>query len=172
MQSNFTTQRLLLSSLTLDNDEFILELVNTPGWLRFIGDRNIRSASDAKAYIDKINQNPNLKYWVVELLNGQIPIGIITFIKRDYLEFHDIGFAFLPKYAQSGYAFEATSVILNYLADERITEHLLATTVPDNTSSIRLLTRLGFVQEQVIEVNEEKLLVYRLCKLLLFPGRS
>jgi ribosomal-protein-alanine N-acetyltransferase len=162
MKSKFATQRLLLTSLTVDKDEFILKLVNTQGWLRFIGDRNIHSANDAKDYISKINQNPIFKYWVVELLKEQIPIGIITFIKRDYLEFHDIGFAFLPEYAKSGYAFEATSVILNYLVGERITEQLLATTVPDNTNSIRLLTKLGFVENQEIEVDDKKLLVYRL----------
>ena len=162
MKSNFTTNRLLLSLLTVDRDEFILELVNTPDWLRFIGDRNIRSADDARAYIGKIAQNPMFTYWVVELLNEQTPIGIITYIKRDYLEFHDIGFAFLPEYAKSGYAFEATSVILDYLSVERITEQLLASTVPDNARSIRLLTKLGFVQERTMEVNETKLLIYRL----------
>jgi [ribosomal protein S5]-alanine N-acetyltransferase len=162
MRSHFATPRLLLTSLVLDNDEFILGLVNTPGWLSFIGDRNIRTASDARGYINKINQNPAIKYWVVELGQGKIPIGIITFIKRDYLAFHDIGFAFLPAYAKSGYAFEATSFILKYLAAERIVAHLLATTVPANTDSIRLLAKLGFKPEREIEVVEQKLLVYGL----------
>jgi [ribosomal protein S5]-alanine N-acetyltransferase len=163
MQSNFTTKRLFLSSLKVDKHDFILALVNSPGWLRFIGDRNIHSSNDAKEYISKIIQNPNLKYWAVELLNSQIPIGIISFIKRDYLEFPDIGFAFLPEYEKSGYAFEATSVILDYLIRDCITEHLLATTMPDNVGSIRLLNKLGFMPEREIEINQEKLLVYRLA---------
>jgi ribosomal-protein-alanine N-acetyltransferase len=160
MQSNFTTARLNLSSLTTEKNEFILELVNTEGWLRFIGDRNIRTIDDATAYIDKINQNAIFKYWVVELKEDKTPIGIITLIKRDYLEFHDIGFAFLPAYSKKGYAFEAASSILNYLVNDGIADHLLATTIPDNVNSIWLLTKLGFQPDREIEVDGEKLAVY------------
>ena len=49
MRTHYTTDRLLLDSLTPDDTEFILELVNTAGWLRFIGDRNIRTVDDARA---------------------------------------------------------------------------------------------------------------------------
>jgi ribosomal-protein-alanine N-acetyltransferase len=160
MQSTFTTPRLLLSSLALTHDEFILALVNTPGWLRFIGDRNIHSAEDARAYINKIIQNPNYHYWMVELTDEHIPIGVITFIKRDYLEFPDIGFAFLPAYAKMGYAFEATTVVLNYLSAETLFRQLLAITIPGNVDSISLLTRLGFELKSETEVDREKLLVY------------
>jgi ribosomal-protein-alanine N-acetyltransferase len=160
MQPDFSTQRLLLSSLTLADDEFILTLLNTPGWLRFIGDRNVRTAEDARAYINKINQNPAFTYWVVKLRYKQTPVGIITFIKRDYLEFPDIGFAFLPAYTKSGYAYEATSVILNYLSKGQLFDHLLAITIPGNIDSIKLLTKLGFELEKETETNGEKLLVY------------
>jgi RimJ/RimL family protein N-acetyltransferase len=162
MQSDFVTQRLVLSSLTVDRQEFILELVNTPGWLRFIGDRKILTPGDARAYIDKINQSQIFKYWVAELKNEKIPIGIVTFIKRDYLEFYDIGFAFLPAYSKTGYALEATAEVLNYLSREHLVDHLLATTVTDNTNSIRLLKKLGFELEREIEVEGEDLLVYGL----------
>ena len=93
-----STERLYLESLTFHDNEFILELVNSKGWLKFIGDRNIKSLSDSSTYIQKILDNPNTIYWVVKIKNSKTNIGIITFIKRDYLEHHDIGFAFLPDY--------------------------------------------------------------------------
>lgn len=160
MQSEFATQRLLIFSLTVADDEFILALVNTPGWLRFIGDRNVRTADDAGAYITKIIQNPAFNYWVVQLRDERTPIGIITFIKRDYLEFPDIGFAFLPAYTKSGYAFESTSVILNHLLNEQLYDHVLAITIAGNTDSIKLLIKLGFEREKEIEIEDKERLIY------------
>src|SRR5215218_9705823 len=90
------TERLLIIPLATSDDSFILELVNTEGWISFIGNRNITSQVEAKAYIQKILENSNCSYWVVKLKEQQQSIGIITYIKRDYLEHHDIGFAFLP----------------------------------------------------------------------------
>ncbi len=163
MQSEFTTERLTLHSLTLNEQAFILALLNTPGWLKFIGDRKVRTLEDAANYINRINQNRTVKYWVVAIEKGQTPIGIITFIKRDYLTHHDIGFAFLPAFAKHGYAFEAASVIINYLSEEHLQDRLLATTLPGNMESIRLLIKLGFHLYSEIEVGKEKLLVYSLA---------
>src|SRR5947199_5066293 len=102
MLTNLTTERLSLNALAIEDTDFIQELVNTQGWLQFIGDRNVHSKEDAINYINKINSSPNIQYRVVRLTELQTPIGIISFIKRDYLEHFDIGFAFLPQYNGKG----------------------------------------------------------------------
>lgn len=155
-----TTERLLLQPLTTDDAAFIFELVNTEGWLKFIGNRNITSTSEAVAYIQKIVANGNINYWVVKLKETQAAIGIVTYIKRDYLAYHDIGFAFLPQFCKQGYAYEATRVVLHQLVSEHHLSHILATTIPENTSSIRLLKKLGLMFEKEIEADNEKLHVY------------
>jgi ribosomal-protein-alanine N-acetyltransferase len=162
MQNSFITNRLHLTPLTLNEDEFILELVNTPGWLQFIGDRKIHNIDDAKAYIKKIADSPQFTYWVVKPKDTGLPIGVITFIKRDYLAHHDIGFAFLPAYAKMGYAFEAAAVVVNTLSTEMQLSRLLATTLASNAASIALLTKLGFSFDQEIVVENETLQVYKL----------
>lgn len=159
-QSLLTTDRLLIDYLSLDDKNFILELVNTAGWLKFIGNRNITSLDDATAYIQKISDNPNTIYWVVKLKGDLTTIGIITFIKRDYLEYHDIGFAFLPNFATKGYAYEAARSVLNYVIHKYKLTYILATTVPENISSIKLLKKLGLVFQKEIEVQKEKVHVY------------
>ena len=161
-QSTFATPRLELSPLEFSHGEFIFTLVNTASWIRFIGDRNIRTPADACAYIEKISQNANIVYWVVALSSDQTPVGIVTYIKRDYLEFPDIGFAFLPAHTNAGYAFEAASVVLQSLVYQPSYDYVLATTVPDNVDSIRLLMKLGFTFRNEIEVEKEKLQVYGL----------
>src|ERR1043165_6126041 len=99
------TDRLLLQPLSISDDDFILELLNTEGWLRFIGNRNVTSKTEARAYIQKILDNQNISYWVVKRKEQQDATGIITYIQRNYLEHPDIGFAFLPRFCKKGYAY-------------------------------------------------------------------
>ena len=159
-QLSFKTQRLLIESLSISDNNFILELVNTDEWIKFIGNRNITSQAEATAYIQKIIDNPSIVYWVVKLHERHTKIGIVTFIKRDYLEHHDIGFAFLPNYFNKGYAFEATVTVLNNVKNIYNLSTILATTVPDNIGSIKLLEKLGLNYKAEIEVGSGKLLVY------------
>jgi RimJ/RimL family protein N-acetyltransferase len=160
MQTKFTTQRLFIDILTTSDHEFICELVNTEGWLKFIGDRNVHSNEDAITYINKMSNTPAVTYWVVRLIESNIPIGIITFIKRAYLDYYDIGFAFLPKYEGNGYAYEATREVLSVLIQQPEHSIILATTLPGNVRSIRLLTKIGFQFEREIESHSERLNVY------------
>lgn len=159
-QPSFMTRRLLIEPLSLSDNHFILELVNTDEWIKFIGNRNITSSADATAYIQKIIDNRSIVYWVVKLNDGHTKIGIVTFIKRDYLEHHDIGFAFLPKYFNQGYAYEATATVLNKVTNIYKLSTILATTVPDNIGSIKLLEKLGLNYKEEIEIEGGKLHVY------------
>ncbi len=156
-----TTSRLLIERLTENDADFILELVNTKGWLKFIVDRNVNNKTDALAYIKKINGNQSVKYWTVKLKETNEAIGVITFIKRDYLEHNDIGFAFLPNFANKGYAIEATQKVLNFLVQSNNLTTILATTIPANVSSINLLKKLGLQFYKVIEVESETLYLYK-----------
>lgn len=160
MEIKYKTERLLLNELSLNDTEFIHELVNTQEWIKSIGDRNIRTVEDAKKYIKKIINNPNINYWVVKLKNENFSIGIITFIKRDYLQYHDIGFAFLPKYANYGYAYEASATVLSDAINNKNYLQILATTVKENINSIKLLKKLGLSFEKEMEVGKDLLIIY------------
>ncbi|MEP6676939.1 MAG: GNAT family N-acetyltransferase [Ferruginibacter sp.] len=161
MLSTITTYRLLLDPLISNDAEFIYRLVNSAGWLKYIGDRKINSLEDAAAYIKRICSNSKVTYWVVKLKENGNAIGIVTFIKRDYLDYPDIGFAFLPEFANQGYAFEATKKVLDILTGAG-QKQILATTIPGNTNSIRLLEKLGLRLDKEIEVEAERLQVYKM----------
>jgi [ribosomal protein S5]-alanine N-acetyltransferase len=155
------TDRLLINPLAENDNAFILELVNTDGWIKNIGNRNVNTQTEAIAYIKKINGNENVAYWTVKLKETNEAIGIITFIKRDYLEHNDIGFAFLPNFNNKGYAFEATQEVLLFLTQNNNFTHILATTIPENISSINLLKKLGLEFDKVIEIENEILHIYK-----------
>lgn len=144
----------------MTDDQFIIELVNTPGWIKFIGDRNIKTPEDAAAYIKKIVDNPNFTYWVVRLRDDNTSIGVISFIKREYLDHHDIGFAFLPQYQKNGYAYEAANAVLQNVLGNPAYPRVLATTLKDNVKSIHMLEKLGLIFEKEIVNGNDLLLVY------------
>jgi len=158
-----TTPRLSLSPLTLNDNHFIAALVNTEGWIKFIGNRNVHSIEDANGYIQRILSNPKIKYWVAKLTDSNTAIGVVTFIKRDYLDAPDIGFAFLPEYGSCGYAYEAAHAVLQQLVQQNNNSYILATTIPTNENSIKLLTKLGLRFDKVIEVETNTLHVYAIA---------
>lgn len=160
MQSSYTSERLLMDPLLIKDFEFIQELVNSPGWITYIGDRDIHSEYASKAYIQKILDTENVHYWVVRLKHNSSPIGIITFMLRSYLSHYDLGFAFLPEYTKQGYALEASNKVLEMLKQNKSHEVIQAITLPGNRQSITLLERLGFAYESELDIQDEKLLLY------------
>jgi [ribosomal protein S5]-alanine N-acetyltransferase len=158
------TERLTLEELTFQDAPFILELLNSPRWLRFIGDRGVKNLKDAAGYIAN---GPHRSYktygyglFKVTLKEGIKPIGMCGFLHRDYLEHPDIGFAFLDRYCRTGYGYEiASATILHFQNSGRIGK-LHAITIPDNESSIFLLKKLGFSLENEIERENEHLLLF------------
>lgn len=160
MQDKIITDRLELNFINEEDHDFIFTLVNSKGWLEFIGDRNIRSKQDSLDYIKKLKNIPDLIYWVVRLKEYNTPIGIVSFLKRSYLENFDIGFAFLPEYHGNGYAFEAAQKVLSIAENSGEYSPVLATTIPRNTSSINLLTKLGLNYNREILVGNDTLHVY------------
>jgi [ribosomal protein S5]-alanine N-acetyltransferase len=159
MLTHLNTTRLSLQPLSLNDAAFVFELVNTQGWLQFIGNRHVSNLETSRHYIQKLMDNSNIQYWVVRLNENRIPMGIVTFIKRDYLEYHDIGFAFLPQYGNQGYAYEATRTVLNALKTEGHPK-IWATTLEENVLSIKLLEKLGFHFAKTITVENTMLQLY------------
>jgi RimJ/RimL family protein N-acetyltransferase len=138
----------------------MLELVNMPEWIRFIGDRKVKTLDDADRYIQGILHNPTIDYWVISEKETHSPVGIVSFIKRHYLDHYDIGFALLSRFKKKGYAFEATQAILQDARDSGNHSEILATTVKDNVSSIQLLHKLGFSFAKEITNEKETINVF------------
>jgi len=160
------TQRLILRQFTTEDAPFIIQLVNSPGWLKYIGDRNIKSAQQAESYL----QNGPMKSYqlngfglsLVELKKERISVGMCGIIKRENLEHPDIGFAFLPEFTGKGLAFEIANATMKWATDELKLPVIYAITLPDNTSSVRLLAKIGmkFMKRFCFPDDMEELMLY------------
>lgn len=159
-KTDLDTDRLLLTPLRESDYLFIHELLNTEGWIKFIGNRNIYSTEDAIAYINKINAAETIAYWTVKLKENELVVGLVTVIQRDYLNQPDIGFAFLPQHARKGYAYEASKELMNHILQDENVRAVHAVTLPDNVTSISLAKKLGLSFDKIIDVNEESLHLY------------
>ena len=142
------SKRLSIDYLSLQDAHFILNLLNTPGWLKFIGDRDVKTLTQAENYLKngplKSYSENGFGLYKVSLLNGTA-IGICGIIHREGLEHPDLGFAILPEYAGKGYINEASEAVLEYAYSSLKLSIIYAIATTDNHSSNGLLKKLGFI---------------------------
>ena len=154
---NLTTPRLTVRDLSLEDSKFILELLTSPTWLEFIGDRGVHKLGDAEGYIARIRDGYarfGFGLCLVQLRDGA-KIGLCGLIQRDNLPDVDIGFALLPRFAGHGLALEAAWATLEYARDTLKLSRLAGITTPDNTRSIRLLETLGLRFERTVKLEPD-----------------
>lgn len=160
-----STDRLRLKEFTLNDHAFIIELLNSPGWLKYIGDRNVKSVEDAENYLSsgpiKSYAENGFGLSLVETNEGT-PIGMCGLIQRKEFKVPDIGFAFLPEYVGKGYAYEISNALMNYAREQLKLTEILAITLEANRKSIRLLERIGlsFKERYISPNSQEELLLY------------
>jgi RimJ/RimL family protein N-acetyltransferase len=153
------TDRLTLRHLSTGDAEFILELLNEPSFIRYIGDKQVRTLDDARAYVlngpVKSYETYGFGLNLVELKSEGKPIGMCGLLKRDTLPEPDIGFAFLPDYWNQGYAFEAAAAVMNHARANLGVENVLAITSPDNEASAKLLGKIGLRFDRLVKLAED-----------------
>src|SRR5215467_998556 len=150
------TERLVLRKLSEDDAEFILQLLNEPSFLRYIGDKGVRSLDDARQYlltgpIASYEEN-GYGLYLVELKENRVKIGINGLLKRPVLDYPDIGFAFLPSYCSRGYASESAAAVMDYAKNVLGLERVLAITIPGNHGSINVLRKIGMTYQGTIRL--------------------
>lgn len=149
------TDRLSIRHIKVEDFNFIFRLLNDPSWIKYIGDKGIKTEDDAKNYIQtgplQMYKNFGFGLYLVTLKETAVPIGLCGLIKRPSLENIDLGYAFLPDYTGKGYAFEATKAVLQYGKEKLTIDKIVAITTIDNFSSEKVLLKLGFTFDSLIK---------------------
>jgi len=151
------TDRLALRRLTHADAPFLVRLLNDPSFLRFIGDRGVRSEEDAIRYLDG---GPLASYrehgfglYLVASRPGGTPVGICGLLKRETLSDVDLGFAFLPEFWSRGYATESARAVLEHGRSLGI-DRIVAVTTADNSGSVHVLQKLGLRASGTVKLSK------------------
>ena len=152
-------ERLYLRRVTLTDADLLLAVWNDPAFIRNVGDRGVRTISEAvkameggalKLYTD-YGYGP---YAMVRKADGT-RLGICGLFKRDNLDSPDIGFGVLPDFCGQGYASEAAFAVLAHARDDLAIETLIAIVSQDNAPSIGLIEKLGLAYVKMITMPGE-----------------
>jgi len=164
----FETDRLFLRPTTVGDAAFIRNLLNTPNWLKHIGDRNVHTTEEACNYIQEkmLTQLERLGFSNYTMIrkSDQAKIGTCGLFDREGLNGVDIGYALLPEYEKQGYAFEAASRLKEAAFDDFLFTVLYAITTNDNVASQRILEKLGMQYRTTVHIpnDPEELRLYQL----------
>ncbi len=161
------TKRLVISEFTSNDAPFYLDLVNTPNWIKYIGDREIHAIEDAKKRIEESILTSYIENgfgaYKLQLRDANLKtIGSCGLYKRDHFDHADIGFAMLPEYENQGFGYESSIEILKLAEKDFKQEKVLAITLPTNIASIKLLEKLGLSFEKMVIPfdDDEELLLF------------
>jgi ribosomal-protein-alanine N-acetyltransferase len=155
------TERLSLREMSEADAGFMLEVLNDPGFVRFVGDRGVRTLEGAARYIDErfvVSYRQNgFGLWLAETKDGKAPAGICGLLQRGMpVPGVEIGYAFLPPFRSRGYAYEASAAVTAYAREVLDLPRLYAVVNPDNAVSIRVLEKLGMKFERAVRLSAEE----------------
>ena len=160
------TERLTLRWFTEDDAELMLAVWNDPAFVKYVGDRGIRSLEEAREALRggilAMYRDHGYGPYRVARIDDDQPMGICGLFLRDYLDDPDIGFGLLPEYCRSGYAWEASRAILDETRTSLPVERVTAIVSPDNAPSIGLIEKLGlgFVERFTPPGEDKSVLLY------------
>lgn len=161
----YETERLILRPMSLEDGEFIFELYNRPKFIQYIGDRHLKTVSDAENYIKNrfLPQIERLGFgnYLVVTKDKNEKIGGVGIFEREGLDIVDIGFSLLEEFEGKGYAYEAALKVKSIGMDDFGLKKISAITSKDNFSSQKLIKKLGLkFKNHVTLPNEEEELMY------------
>jgi RimJ/RimL family protein N-acetyltransferase len=151
------TERLRLRELEPDGDAaFMLAILNEPAFIANVGDRGVRTVADAAVYIRE-KMMPSYAefgfgFYVMELKDTDVPVGICGLVKRPTMDDVDIGYSVLEPYWRNGYAYEAAAAVMDYARRVLKLPQIVAITAPHNHGSMKLLEKLGLRFERRVQL--------------------
>jgi [ribosomal protein S5]-alanine N-acetyltransferase len=150
------TERLILREVDEGDAAFVLELLNSPGFIENIADRGVRTLDQTRAYIaERIAASyaeHGFGMWAVVPKGEAAPVGLAGLVKRDVLPHVDVGYAFLEPAWGKGYAEEAAAAVLAFARDILGLSTVVAITTPDNRASQRVLEKIGLCYVDLIDL--------------------
>lgn len=144
------TERLVLRKITLQDAPEIFIQRSHPTIQKYIKREPARSVADAEEHIVKITQLEKIKKsitWAITIKGDHKLIGSICLWNIEpELNKAEVGYSLHPDYYNKGIMSEALQKILNYGFEKMQLTTIDAYTHKENTASLMLLKKNGFVR--------------------------
>ena len=159
---NLETKRLLLRHWKVEDLPLFAAMNADPYVMEYFP--KMLSPEESNRLAQKIQQELEEKQyglWAVEVKNETPFIGFVGLHFQDFeapfTPCIEIGWRLAHQYWRKGYAYEAASKVVSYAFESLKLEELVAFTLPSNTSSRRLMEKLGMTYDPKDDFENSKL---------------
>lgn len=151
------TDRLILRAFDYEDISTYLDIIQNPQVQQYLGGGvNLFSEEPhISNWLNNVNgrllKSKTVLTWCIELKDKKKVIGRIDlggFVKKTMA---DIAYYFSPEYWRMGLATEAVKEVTRFGFNELKLHRIQATVMPDNTPSLKVLEKAGFVEEGVLK---------------------
>jgi RimJ/RimL family protein N-acetyltransferase len=143
------TERLRLREYTVNDTRLLLKTFNEPDFIKFVGDKHIRSHNDALKRLQEVEfqcyQRDGFGSWLLELKSSGKAIGSCGVFRRETGADVELGYALCSEFYGQGFGQEAAQAVVSWVKKHLDCDKIIATTSLDHLASIRLLQKIGFV---------------------------
>lgn len=143
------TNRLKIREITVEDVPRLYELYSGEGITKYMEplfSEPEKEMEYTKAYIKNVYQFYGYGMWVIELKKDCEIIGRAGLEYKEGFDGLELGFMLGTAYQHQGYAYEACEAVLQYGMNTLGVTEFCAFVNEDNTASVRLCERLGFVK--------------------------
>lgn len=137
------TERLFIRKFTPDDWRDLYEYLSREEVVKF---EPYEVFTEEASQQEAVRRSKDSSFWAVCLNDSGKLIGNIYLAKQDF-DTWELGYVFNADYQGNGYATEAAKALLNDVFNNQKAYRVIAMCNPLNTSSWRLLERLGFRKE-------------------------
>jgi ribosomal-protein-alanine N-acetyltransferase len=145
--------------ITSHDAELMLAVWNDPAFVRFVGDRGVRTPEQAATAIEEGAMRLFAKYgfgpFRVALKTDDTAVGVCGIFAREGMDEPDIGFSVLPEFCKRGFAYESAVAVIRHARVDLKLSRLTAIVSPENAASVGLIEKLGLQYEKMIRLPGE-----------------
>ena len=161
------TSRLYLREMTIEDAENAFLLNLDPDVIKYTGDEPFKSIEEAKYFLSKYDHYKKYGFgrWAVINKSDNEFLGWCGLKYHEKENFHDIGFRFMKKYWNKGYATEAAKVCLQVGFEKFNMPIIVGNAMKQNIGSIKVLQKIGLTYFKDDICGGEDGVVYKIEKI-------
>ncbi len=142
------TERLYFREFTMDDAPLLMDLNSDPDVIRYTGDKLITDLEEYKKILSDIilpQYKNKMGRWAVCLKSNDEFIGWCGLKYLADSNVTDLGYRFFKRHWGKGYATESAKAVIDYGVNVLQLKNIVARAAKENTASINVIKKLGFV---------------------------